>query len=335
MPGLQQIQDMLERMLGTYPMPAHYYFWRGKTRDELVGAEVFGAPILVPGKPEESNLLRAMRGDGSGDHGANRVGRDRLRRIFADIRVVEQDVDVLGTWIREGCPEIDPLRGASAVAEGVEGASADDDTHIRYWRAIDDFFLPNLASAETLPHVLRVHGFDNAWLPIVAAGGDISLWTAFLAQPENKASFNYIRHHQRRLIQEYYGASKDDLLESLWKFGGNLLPVDPDSHARPNHTMNGVGDWFSWSPYLDASLRAADAEDVDADLARGWQIGIVADGLLRTDADRPETQRMPIPDFAAGDPDLKSKVFAKYADAQASTLISEMVRRAQDAGAVG
>ena len=44
---------------------------------------------------------------------------------------------------------------------------------------------------------------------------------------------------------------------------------------------------------------------------------------------------MPIPDFEASDPDLKLKVFAKYADAYAPALISEMVRRAQDAGAAG
>ena len=58
------------------------------------------------------------------------------------------------------------------------------------------------------------------------------------------------------------------LAQSLWRFGGNLLPIDPDSHARPNHTMNGVGDWFSWSPYLDATLRASDAQAADVDLAR-------------------------------------------------------------------
>ena len=71
--------------------------------------------------------------------------------------------------------------------------------------------------------------------------------------------------------------------------------------------MNGVGDWLSWSPYLDVTLRASDAQAADVDLALGWQVGIAADGLLRTDADRPEKQRMPIPDFEASDPDLKLK----------------------------
>ena len=71
MPGLQQIQDMLERMLGTYPMPAHYYFWRGKTRDELVGTEVFGASILVSGKPDEAQPVAR--------HARRRVRRSRCQ----------------------------------------------------------------------------------------------------------------------------------------------------------------------------------------------------------------------------------------------------------------
>jgi hypothetical protein len=164
MPGLQQIQDMLERMLGTYPMPAHGYFWRGKTRDELVATEAFGVPILVPGRPDDSNLLRAMRGDKFGEGSVNRIGIDRLRKIFKDIRVAEADVDVLSAWIGQSCPEADPSKTRSTFAAGAmtldAPAEATDDTHGRYWRAIDDFFLPNLASAVTRPHVLRVHAFD-------------------------------------------------------------------------------------------------------------------------------------------------------------------------------
>lgn len=39
-------------------------------------------------------------------------------------------------------------------------------------------------------------------------------------------------------------------------------------------------------------------------------MGIVADGLLRTDADRPPEQRMPIPDFDPMAPDLEQTVSA-------------------------
>ena len=86
MSSLQQVLDMLERTLGNYPMPAHNYFWRGKTRDELVNAEIYGVKILVPGRPDESNLLRAMR-NSSGEDGDGKVGYGRLRRIFHDIGV--------------------------------------------------------------------------------------------------------------------------------------------------------------------------------------------------------------------------------------------------------
>ena len=54
MPGLQQIQDMFESQLGTKSMSNHDYFWRGKTRNELVATKMFGLSIVVPGQPEES-----------------------------------------------------------------------------------------------------------------------------------------------------------------------------------------------------------------------------------------------------------------------------------------
>lgn len=331
MPGTLQIQDMLERMLGTYPMPFHDYFWRGKTRDELVATEMFGVPILVPGQPDKSNLLQAMRGAAPSENGEKPFGVGRLRQIFSKVDVSAKDVDLLDAWIREGCPEIEPKTGLAFSAAAAPGttAGASDQTHVNYWKAIDQFFL--LASPTTRPHVNNVRGLDSTWIPALVQSNNIALWLAKTAEPKIANGFDYIRHHQRRLILEFYSYSKEALLDSLWKFGGNLLPLDPASPSGiPNHTMNGIGDWFNWSPYLDMSLRAADIQPVDIDLARGWQIGIVADGLMRTDEDRPEGQRMPIPDFNAGDPDLKSKVFAKYADADPSILLSEMIRRARD-----
>jgi hypothetical protein len=99
--------------------------------------------------------------------------------------------------------------------------------------------------------------------------------------------------------------------------------------------MNAVLDWFYWVPYVDASLSASDAQAIDLDLARGWQIGIVADGLLRTDNERPAEHRMPISDFTAGDPALRSKVVAKYVGMDAPTMIGELVRRARESHLFG
>jgi hypothetical protein len=334
MATLQQVQDVLERVLGTRPMPFHYAFWRGKTRDEMVATRLFGRPLIVPGRPEESPLIWALRRASAGERGGPRAGSKLIRAYFGQARAGDGDVAVLEEWIRDGCPEAatapTPRR---ASVRGLEAAPATDARHVEYWRAIDAFFLPSLASPETVPHVLRMHGDAlEAWVPSMVSATDPARWPGYLASPEVAGSFAFVRHHQRRLIREFYGESPPDLIDSLWKFGGNLLPTDPLSLARPEHTMNGVLDWFFWAPYLDATLRAPDAEPIDHDLARGWQIGIVADGLLRTDADRPEGQRMPISDFSATDPDLRSNVLAKYVGADPSMLIAEMVRRAKESG---
>lgn len=63
MTGFTQVQETLDRILGIGPLPNHGAFWRGKTRDEFVGASVFGLTLIVVGDPESSNLIKALRGD--------------------------------------------------------------------------------------------------------------------------------------------------------------------------------------------------------------------------------------------------------------------------------
>jgi hypothetical protein len=316
MPSLQQVQDVLEKVLGTTPQPFHIPFWRGLTRDELVSKKLFGRSLIVVGQPEKSYLLLALRSGASGP----------LRAYFGQASAEGDDLAVIEQWIRNGCPEVAPIRSARIDSAG-------NDQHTKYWRAIDFFFHPKLASPVTKDHVLRLHGDAlQEWIPTMLKATDPARWPNYLAQPKVAESFAYVRYHQRRLIVEYYNGSQGDILDSLWKFGGRLLPIDP-THPLPPiqyHTMNSVLDWFFWVPYLDASLRASDGEAIDLDLARGWQIGIVGDGLLRTDGERPPGQRMPISDFAAGDPDLRAKVVAKYVAVDGPTMITEMVRRARE-----
>ena len=59
-------------------------------------------------------------------------------------------------------------------------------------------------------------------------------------------------------------------------------------------------------------------------------MGIVADGLLRTDADRPPGLRMPIPDFDPMDPDLKQTVSDTWSAADPAELRAKMLARARD-----
>jgi hypothetical protein len=69
-------------------------------------------------------------------------------------------------------------------------------------------------------------------------------------------------------------------------------------------------------------------------LARGWHIGLVADGLLRVDADRPPDDRLKIPDFQANDPRLFQSVVARYGQADSVDLLAEFVRRARETSAL-
>jgi hypothetical protein len=333
MTGFRDVQDALDRILGAGPPPLHDSFWRGVSRDEFVTLSVFGLELVVLGDPEASNLVRSLRGLAPfGSDLPDPPPGSIMRRMPAGRPPAsEEDIVLIEDWIRAGCPD-EPTQAAER-ADFVARALllVDDDLHVRYWRAVDDFFLPGLSTEETRVHVGRMHAQAFlAWSAAALQGQPESVWTDYLARPENRESFAYVRHHQRRLLVEFYEGSQDALFDSIWKFGGNLLPEDPLSHARPQHTMNSVNDWFFWVAHLDATLRADDVSDLDLGLARGWQVGIVADGLLRTDADRPPGRRMPIPDFDPADPDVKQTVSAAWSAADPAELRAKMLARARD-----
>ena len=322
MAGIQRIRGLLERVLGAAPLPFHMAFWRGKTRDELVATQVLGQPLIVVGKPEASPLVQALRGTAGG----------AIRAYFGTARAEAGDLVVLEQWIRDGCPDVTSQSRAASYRKD-ETEAATDNQHTAYWKAVDVLFHPALAVEPTRSHVLRLHGDALAqWLPTLLSGTDPAAWPNYLAQATVSAAFAHVRQHQRQLLQDHYFGEQADILDSLWKFGGSLLPTDPTHPLPPiiHHRMNGVLDWFFWVPYLDATLRAADVEPIDLALARGWQLGIVADGLLRTDDERPVAERMPISDFTTTDSDLRAKVAAKYSDMDAATMIGEMVRRAKE-----
>ncbi|MDR6781896.1 hypothetical protein ABIE26_001615 [Pedobacter africanus] len=327
--GLQQVQDVLERVLGERAMPFHNAFWRGKNREELVNTRVHNLPLFVPGNPGESHILSGLQ--------KGKEGNKMISAYFSLARAKDEDLAILQRWIADGCPEQGSAQNYKVMEfTKSKATTVGDDKHVEYWRAIDIFFLPGLASSETLPHVITMHGkaFEE-WIASEITGEDPSRWPTFLANKKVIESYSYIRHHQRRLIREYYGDLQENIFDSLWKFGGSLLPEDPQSMALPEHRMNGILDWFNWVPYLVATLNDPGVEEIDINLARAWQLGIIADGLLRTDDERPEGDRMPISDFSNDDPDLFSRVAAKYQHADKAMLVAEMVRRAKEWGALG
>ena len=245
MTGFLDVQDTLDRILGAGPPPNHGSFWRGVSRDEFVALSVFGLELIVVGDPEASNLVRALRGLAPfGSDLPDPPPDSFIRRMPAGRPPAsEEDMALIEGWIRAGCPDEPTQAAERAEVTAPEILIVDDDLHVRYWRAVDDFFLPGLSSEETLLHVGRMHARAfQAWRASVLLGGPASVWTDYLAQSENRESFAYVRLHQRRLLLEFYEGSQDAHFDSIWKFGGNLLPEDPLSHARPHHTMNSVND---------------------------------------------------------------------------------------------
>jgi hypothetical protein len=332
MATFHDVQTTLDRILGTASPGNHRAFWRGKTRDEFVAHEVFGLKIIEVGAPEKSNLALALKG--RPPFGADLTPRPPgalLPRMPAgQPPAVAADIELIEQWIKDGCPD---ERASDGIAR-TEGAAAlagavDDDTHVRYWREVDHFFHPTTSSPETNAHVGQLLSPALfAWVESNVQGGSADVWRDYMARADVKTSFDYIRLHQQRLIQDHYGTSQDNLFDSLWKFGGDLLPRDPNSDVLPEHRMNSVRDWFFWVPYVDMSLRSATRTDADVQLARAWQVGIAADGLLRRDVQRP--QPMPIPEFDENDPNVRTVVVDAYANASVDDLISGMQRRARD-----
>jgi hypothetical protein len=310
------VQRLLDKALGSSFAGNHGAFWRGKTRDEFVDLQVFGRRIISFDSPEESLLVQALKGNISAEGGDSSqlcLSPDLPAALVADVETVSN-------WISQGCPDTEAV--VSVMAKPASARVLVDDTvHVEYWRSIDYFFLPSLASPETRNHVLRLHmGAFGNWKASKVLDDPNDPWSDYISDPNVQTSFKHVRLHQRRIIDAYYGSSQDNLFDSLWKFGGNLLPLDPQADVLPpNRTMNSQYDWFWWIPYLELSLTADDMTEADLQLGRAWQVGIIADGLVR--------RRLDIPDFAGTDPNLQTNVKAAFAETDAGSLIDLMVDR--------
>ena len=336
MTSFTQVKVILDRLVRGEEIRMHGAFWRGKTRDEFVVLKPMGFPVVAIGDPANSNLIKALRGlppfgrDLQPRPPGATINRMPSRRPPA----TEEDIACIERWIAAGCPDVSPAPPALTASAAHAGA-VDDTVHVRFWREFDDFFLFK-SSAETGEHVF---GFINNSAPLwhshALQGGSLASWTDEIAKPAVRKSIDYILKHHIRLLEAVYGspAPAQVVLESLWRFGGNLLPDDPDSGSGiARHTMNSPSDWFNWSPFLDAILRIDGANANSLMIARAWHIGLVADGLLRTDADRPPTDRIRITDFQATDPNLHDAVIARYANAPAPDLLAEFIRRIRESG---
>lgn len=91
-------------------------FWN-LPRDQFVNALVYNQQLIVLGKPDESALIKSLRGLSPFD------GSKFSRMPLGRPPVSDVDITFIANWIRDGCPECDPainMKMATAMREEAE-----------------------------------------------------------------------------------------------------------------------------------------------------------------------------------------------------------------------
>ena len=83
----------------------HRAFWRSQSRDQFVAFKIIGLPIVALGKGNESNIIKALRGEApfGSDIGTPDAS---IRRMPAGRDPIPADrIAFISSWIDDGCPE--------------------------------------------------------------------------------------------------------------------------------------------------------------------------------------------------------------------------------------
>lgn len=107
----QRVVEILDESIGgpDSTIAIHGPFWRGLTRDAFVAMDVFGLPLLEPGRGASSNLVLSLKGESP--FGADRPEPppdSQFSLMPAGLPPVPPaDVAFVEQWIDDGCPEDD------------------------------------------------------------------------------------------------------------------------------------------------------------------------------------------------------------------------------------
>jgi hypothetical protein len=103
----QEIINILDQAVGgsAASVGAHGAFWRGKTRDQFVAANVFGQKLLVLGDGAASTLVKALSAQAPFGSDAGTPGATFRRMPAGRPRVPKNKIAVIKKWIDDNCPE--------------------------------------------------------------------------------------------------------------------------------------------------------------------------------------------------------------------------------------
>lgn len=118
-----QVKDILDNAVGGPSAPVtafHGAFWRELTRDEFVAHEILGLPIVTVGDGNGSTIVKALRGQEPFGQDIGTPGATMPRMPAGGLDPVpDEQINVIATWIDDGCPEEEvPLGPVEALLNG-------------------------------------------------------------------------------------------------------------------------------------------------------------------------------------------------------------------------
>jgi hypothetical protein len=288
MKRFEAVRQILQEAVLGKNIGVHGNFWNNRTLPDFINKPVRGKIPIVPGDPDNSNLVKALEGRPPFD------GSELDRMPIQDERgfriVPPERIAIIRQWITDGCPDDDlagsipplPPVGANALnlnRSSGAGVALQAVNHIDFWLALDEWSLePNsaaLAAVEAYQPItplyrnfLKNPAGENAWRQAVAAQSN---------------GIKLLSNGQLRLVRQFYGdpINIELLCDSFELFGRDELPQDPRHGDDPHHTMDGRRQWVVWASFVDAATQLNAEAATWLQVSRAILVGLLNDGLFR------------------------------------------------------
>ena len=278
MTRFEHVKEILDRSVNSSAIGAHGAFWRNKTRDQFVQARVFGMPLLKLGKPEDSNIIKAVRA--IAPFGSD-VGTPNAlyRRMPAGKQPLkEEDIAFIEQWISDNCP--DDEWTPAPIGAVPQGMITDQQINA-YFRALDNWALFQ-ATDEVQEAVGTFFNTAAIWFKLAQGKAPEIDWTNALAVPDAQAAISVLGSGQEVTARQFFGnpMRSEELATAYERFGAGSLPQDPLRPQR-DHRMDGEVMWFIWLAFAEAARNLGREAIFWDTFSRAILIGMMNDGIFR------------------------------------------------------
>lgn len=100
-----RVKQILEEAVGGQDIGAHGNFWRTLTLDQFKAKKVYGHQLVVVGKPDDSDLIKALEGRAPFGKDIGTPGAT-YPRMPKNMPVVPANrIAYIRQWIADGCPD--------------------------------------------------------------------------------------------------------------------------------------------------------------------------------------------------------------------------------------